>query len=246
MKNTARPRARSKARTRSLGDPRRTVRAPVGGWVGAILVVRPSRSAAPAESDRSGATARTGTRPGRPGARARPARSAASRSTRPGRPPAATPRRGRAGSSTSTSSPVSGSVTRTPFTTSPGIAATRLMARMSDSGSRNTTRDHVGASVGRSGPRAASHRARSTAHAALDDSNPPRTFWKRPRFGAASRPRKRYFFVAQKMSANSLTAASSWAAASASMFCLFLLASLRTFQTLVWRSGYAVRCSGLK
>ena len=46
-----------------------------------------------------------------------------------------------------------------------------------------------------------------------------------------------YFLVDQKMSANSLTAASSSAAAAASMFCLFLLASLRIFQVRSWMSG---------
>ena len=46
-----------------------------------------------------------------------------------------------------------------------------------------------------------------------------------------------YFLVDQKMSANSLTAASSSAAAAASMFCLFFEASLRIFQVRSWRSG---------
>ena len=55
-----------------------------------------------------------------------------------------------------------------------------------------------------------------------------------------------YFFVAQNMSANSLVAASSSAAAWASTTCLFLPASLSRFQTFVWRSGNAARCSGLK
>ena len=55
-----------------------------------------------------------------------------------------------------------------------------------------------------------------------------------------------YFLVAQNMSANSLVAASRSAAACASMPCLFLPASLSRFQTLVWRSGNAARCSALK
>ena len=46
-----------------------------------------------------------------------------------------------------------------------------------------------------------------------------------------------YFLVDQKMSANSLTAASRSAAACASMFCLFLPASLRIFQVRSWMSG---------
>jgi hypothetical protein len=55
-----------------------------------------------------------------------------------------------------------------------------------------------------------------------------------------------YFLVAQNMSANSLVAASRSAAACASTPCLFLPASFSRFQTFVWRSGNAARCSGLK
>src|SRR5450756_1825509 len=55
-----------------------------------------------------------------------------------------------------------------------------------------------------------------------------------------------YFLVAQNMSANSLVAVSRSAAACASTPCLFLPASFSRFQTFVWRSGNAARCSGLK
>ena len=79
-------------------------------------------------------------------------------------------------------------------------------------------------------------------HARLRDGDPPRA----PRGGPRATPSAAaagwlgYFLVAQKMSLNSLTAASSWAAASASTFCLFLPASFSSFQTLSWRSGLAV------
>ena len=96
-------------------------------------------------------------------------------------------------------------------------------------------------------------------HAGLRDGDPPRTAEALAQAGGAPRtvdlgvPPGRaarrapgYFLVDQKISPNSLTAASSWAAASASTLCLFLPASLSSFQTLSWRSGCASRCSGLK
>ena len=64
----------------------------------------------------------------------------------------------------------------------------------------------------------------------------------RPRDGDA----KGYFFVAQKMSLISFTAAWRSAAALASTLCLFLLQSLAAFQNVSCRFGYFSRCSGLK
>lgn len=55
-----------------------------------------------------------------------------------------------------------------------------------------------------------------------------------------------YFLVAEKISLISFTAATSSAAAFASTLCLFLLQSFAAFQKVSCRSGYFVRCSGLK
>src|SRR6266850_1415245 len=55
-----------------------------------------------------------------------------------------------------------------------------------------------------------------------------------------------YFFVAQKMSLISLTAAWRSAAACASTFCLFFDASFSAFQNVSCSFGYFSTCSGLK
>ena len=56
----------------------------------------------------------------------------------------------------------------------------------------------------------------------------------------------RYFFVAQKMSLISFTAACRSAAAFASTLCLFFEQSLAAFQKVSCRLGCFSRCSGLK
>lgn len=57
---------------------------------------------------------------------------------------------------------------------------------------------------------------------------------------------RRYFLVAQKMSAISLTAACSSAAAAATTVCLFFEQSFAAFQNVSCSFGYFSRCSGLK
>ena len=134
-------------------------------------------------------------------------------------------------------------------TLSPGPAATRLTASVSSSGSRKTTtvpRRGQWSIVGSTSSQSPSAMAGDMLASATAIRHGPRT---RSRSGVVRRGRRsdelprrtvragRYFLVAQKISPNSLTAASSCAAASASTLCLFLLASLRIFQTLSWRSG---------
>ena len=58
--------------------------------------------------------------------------------------------------------------------------------------------------------------------------------------------RRPHFFVAQKMSAISLTAAWRSAAAFASTLCLFFEQSFAAFQKVSCSFGYFSRCSGLK
>ena len=134
-----------------------------------------------------------------------------------------------------------------------GPAATRLTASVSSSGSRKTT------IVPRRGQRV----DRRVDEQPVARRRSPAPCWPRPtatRHGPRRRARAaassdagvgrgsgrpvragRYFLVAQKISPNSLTAASSWAAASASTLCLFLLASLRMLPDLVVEVGIGRR-----